>query len=118
MQASSALADRRGLISHAYAGPSTYHPKLGCPAPPRWPMIRVASVSSRRRVRQPGIDMVAIDRKAHWERIYSSRGEAGVSWYQSEPRLSLELIQSVAPSAGGRIIDVGGGASVLVDRLL
>ena len=62
--------------------------------------------------------MVAIDRKAHWESIYSTRGETGVSWYQSEPRLSLELIRSIAPPARGRIIDVGGGASVLVDRLL
>jgi SAM-dependent methyltransferase len=62
--------------------------------------------------------MVAIDRKAHWESVYSTKGETGVSWYQSEPRLSLELIRAVAPSARGRIIDVGGGASVLVDRLL
>jgi ubiquinone/menaquinone biosynthesis C-methylase UbiE len=59
-----------------------------------------------------------MDRKSHWEQIYSTRGETGVSWYQSEPRLSLELIRAVARSAGGRIIDVGGGASVLVDRLL
>jgi SAM-dependent methyltransferase len=62
--------------------------------------------------------MVDIDRKAHWDRIHSSKDETGVSWYQSEPRLSLELIRSVAPSARGRIIDVGGGASVLVDRLI
>jgi 2-polyprenyl-3-methyl-5-hydroxy-6-metoxy-1,4-benzoquinol methylase len=62
--------------------------------------------------------MVAIDCKAHWENVYQTKGETGVSWYQSDPRLSLELIRSVAPSAGGRIIDVGGGASVLVDRLL
>src|SRR5437762_7529301 len=62
--------------------------------------------------------MVAIDRKTHWERVYSTKGETGVSWYQAEPHLSLELILSVAPSAHGRIIDVGGGASVLVDRLL
>ena len=62
--------------------------------------------------------MVAIDRKAHWENVYQTKGETGVSWYQSDPRLSLELIRSVAPSAGGRIIDVGGGASHLVDRLL
>jgi SAM-dependent methyltransferase len=67
---------------------------------------------------QPGVEMAAIDRKAHWESVYTTGGDAGVSWYQSEPRLSLELIRSVAPSAGGRIIDVGGGASVLVDRLL
>ncbi|MGB0070050.1 MAG: class I SAM-dependent methyltransferase, partial [Isosphaeraceae bacterium] len=35
-----------------------------------------------------------------------------------EPRLSLELIRAVVPATGGRIIDVGGGTSVLVDRLL
>jgi hypothetical protein len=62
--------------------------------------------------------MMAIDRRAHWERVYSTGGETGVSWYQAEPRLSLELIRAVAPSGRGRIIDVGGGASVLVDRLL
>jgi 2-polyprenyl-3-methyl-5-hydroxy-6-metoxy-1,4-benzoquinol methylase len=62
--------------------------------------------------------MVAIDRKAHWDSVYSTKGDTGVSWHQSEPRLSIELIRSVAPPARGRIIDVGGGASVLVDRLL
>ena len=62
--------------------------------------------------------MVATDRKEHWEWVYSTKGETGVSWYQREPRLSLELIRAVAPAAGGRIIDIGGGASGLVDRLL
>lgn len=62
--------------------------------------------------------MTENDRKAHWEAIYSTKAETGVSWYQDEPRLSLELIESVAPAQGGRILDVGGGASVLVDRLL
>ncbi|MFI5456081.1 MAG: class I SAM-dependent methyltransferase [Isosphaerales bacterium] len=57
------------------------------------------------------------DRKAHWEEVHTATPETGVSWYQAEPRLSLELIRAVAPG-GGRIIDVGGGASVLVDRLL
>ena len=41
-----------------------------------------------------------------------------MSWYQDEPRLSLELISAIAPDEGGRIVDIGGGASVLVDRLL
>jgi SAM-dependent methyltransferase len=62
--------------------------------------------------------MIATDRKDHWEHVYSTKAETGVSWYQDEPRLSLELIGAVAPAVGGRIIDVGGGASVLVDRLL
>jgi SAM-dependent methyltransferase len=62
--------------------------------------------------------MVEIDRKKHWEDVYATRGETGVSWYQTEPRLSLEWIRSITPARGGRIIDVGGGASALVDRLL
>src|SRR5947209_12293939 len=62
--------------------------------------------------------MIAMDRKTHWEDVYSTKAETGVSWYQDEPSLSLELIGAVAPAEGGRIIDVGGGASVLVDRLL
>ena len=62
--------------------------------------------------------MTTVDRKAHWERVYSANAETGVSWYQEEPRLSLELIRAFAPAEGGRVIDVGGGASVLVDRLL
>jgi|SRR6516164_351309 hypothetical protein len=62
--------------------------------------------------------MAGTRRKAHWEEVYATKGEAGVSWQQAEPRLSLELIRAAAPAAGGRIIDVGRGASVLVDRLL
>lgn len=62
--------------------------------------------------------MVTTNLKSHWETVYSTKAETGVSWYQEEPRLSLELIGAVAPAEGGRIIDVGGGASVLVDRLL
>jgi len=57
-------------------------------------------------------------RKAHWEAVYASKEATSVSWYQAEPLLSLKLIDAVRPSGGGRIIDVGGGASVLVDRLL
>jgi ubiquinone/menaquinone biosynthesis C-methylase UbiE len=62
--------------------------------------------------------MVRTDLKAHWDQIYTSREAADVSWYQAEPRLSLELIRAIAPASGGHIIDVGGGASLLVDRLL
>ena len=62
--------------------------------------------------------MIATDRKDHWEHVYSTKPETGMSWYQREPRLSLELIRAFAAPDGGRMIDVGGGASVLVDRLL
>ena len=57
------------------------------------------------------------DRKQHWERVYTSKSSLEVSWYQAEPRLSLELIEHSGIGRDAPIIDVGGGASVLVDRL-
>ena len=58
------------------------------------------------------------DRKRHWEAVYSNRLAKETSWHQEEPRLSLSLIDNAAVSADAALIDVGGGASLLVDRLL
>jgi 2-polyprenyl-3-methyl-5-hydroxy-6-metoxy-1,4-benzoquinol methylase len=58
-----------------------------------------------------------IDRKSHWERVYGSKAPQAVSWYQQEPALSLRLIANAGLSPDAPLIDVGGGASVLVDRL-
>ena len=54
----------------------------------------------------------------HWERIYQSTSASDVSWYQPTPAISLDLIRRVGPDPDTPIIDVGGGASTLVDRLL
>jgi len=61
---------------------------------------------------------MGFDRKGHWEGVYAAKTPAEVSWYQINPAVSLELIASSGISHTGRIIDVGGGASVLVDKLL
>ena len=58
-----------------------------------------------------------MDRRSHWDNVYHTKPATEVSWFEAEPTNSLSLIQSVAPS-GGRLIDVGGGASLLVDRLV
>jgi ubiquinone/menaquinone biosynthesis C-methylase UbiE len=58
------------------------------------------------------------NRSEHWEKIYQSKSPTEVSWYQPEARLSVELIRQVAPGLDAPIIDVGGGASTLVDGLL
>jgi ubiquinone/menaquinone biosynthesis C-methylase UbiE len=54
----------------------------------------------------------------HWDRVYATKSTTGVSWFQREPAVSLRLIKSVAAGAPSSVIDIGGGASVLVDRLL
>jgi 2-polyprenyl-3-methyl-5-hydroxy-6-metoxy-1,4-benzoquinol methylase len=59
-----------------------------------------------------------MDPKAHWETIYRTKDVHEVSWFQSEARRSLELISRICPDRSAPIIDVGAGASVLVDNLL
>lgn len=59
------------------------------------------------------------ERKNHWEQVYSTKTPEEVSWYQKEAQPSLELIQSTGADPGqARIIDIGGGASVLTNNLL
>lgn len=54
----------------------------------------------------------------HWNRVYTTKAVDAVSWYQSQPKISLDLIAAANLPADAPIIDVGGGASVLVDHLL
>jgi SAM-dependent methyltransferase len=57
-------------------------------------------------------------RKNHWETIYQTKSPDEVSWYQSDPMLSMKLIKDSELEKGLGIIDVGGGTSLLVDHLL
>ena len=56
--------------------------------------------------------------KAHWERVYSEKAADSVSWFQNYPTLSMQLIHATGVGKNAAIIDVGGGASVLVDTLV
>lgn len=56
--------------------------------------------------------------KEHWEHVYTTKSETGVSWFQAHARQSVELIKRTGVSKDANIIDVGGGASTLVDDLL
>lgn len=54
----------------------------------------------------------------HWNGVYGKRAVDQVSWFQHEARLSLDLIDACQLEAEASIVDVGAGASVLVDGLL
>jgi len=56
--------------------------------------------------------------KQHWEQVYQRRVLSEVSWYELEPKKSLELIRASGIGRHDPIIDVGGGGSYLVDALL
>ena len=57
-------------------------------------------------------------RQAHWEGVYSKKGEHEVSWFQEHPEPSLDLIADVGATPASAVIDIGGGASRLADHLL
>ncbi len=54
----------------------------------------------------------------HWDAVYRTKSITDVSWYEPHPDKSLELIRNSAIELTDPIIDVGGGASFLVDDLL
>jgi trans-aconitate methyltransferase len=58
------------------------------------------------------------DRQAHWQNVYATKAEKEVSWFQENPAQSLDLIAATGIRSDADIIDVGGGASRLVDGLL
>jgi SAM-dependent methyltransferase len=61
--------------------------------------------------------MTEFNRKQHWEQVYTDKSPLEVSWYQKEPAISLQLIENSGIDKAASIIDVGGGASLLVDYL-
>ena len=56
--------------------------------------------------------------KQHWEQVYKTKGANSVSWFQEHAQQSLQLIRQTGVQRDAGIIDVGGGASTLVDDLL
>jgi ubiquinone/menaquinone biosynthesis C-methylase UbiE len=56
--------------------------------------------------------------KDHWEKVYTTKAADGVSWYQPHAEQSMALIRASGAAKDASIVDVGGGASTLVDDLL
>jgi SAM-dependent methyltransferase len=62
--------------------------------------------------------MDTTERRAHWENVYTTKTEDEVSWFQEYPAMSLDLIHASGVGKDDAIIDIGGGASRLVDALV
>lgn len=58
------------------------------------------------------------DRQKHWTQVYETRPADSVSWFQAEPAPSLAALDRLRLDPSSALIDVGGGASNLVDALL
>ncbi|MGQ9371300.1 class I SAM-dependent methyltransferase [Azospirillum sp. ST 5-10] len=62
--------------------------------------------------------MTRRQRQDHWQGVYSRTASDAVSWHQDHPAASLALIRASGVAPDTRLVDVGGGASTLVDHLL
>ena len=59
-----------------------------------------------------------MNKQAHWENVYQTKGRDEVSWFSEHLDTSLRLITDNSGGKDAAIIDVGGGNSNLVDDLL
>lgn len=62
--------------------------------------------------------MSNFDRKTHWENIYQTKQLKDVSWFQPTPETSLGFFTQFKVPITAKVIDIGGGDSLLVDHLL
>lgn len=62
--------------------------------------------------------MIQSDEQDHWTHVYEDKAPAAVSWYQETPEPSLRALRRFGAARVFSLIDVGGGASKLVDALL
>ncbi|WP_339887094.1 class I SAM-dependent methyltransferase [uncultured Flavobacterium sp.] len=56
--------------------------------------------------------------KEHWEKVFTTKTETEVSWFQKKPETSIQLIQALKLPKDAKIIDIGGGDSYLIDSLI
>lgn len=63
-------------------------------------------------------EAVEKERRAHWQGVYGAKSPGEVSWFQERPDVSLELIEATGLANDASMLDVGAGASTLVDHLL
>jgi SAM-dependent methyltransferase len=56
--------------------------------------------------------------REHWDRVYQTRTPDSVSWYQPSPAPSLAALERIGVPRSAALIDIGGGASSLIDHLL
>ncbi|SMO48023.1 class I SAM-dependent methyltransferase [Flavobacterium nitrogenifigens] len=59
-----------------------------------------------------------MSKKEHWENVFSTKKENEVSWYQTNPETSIKAILKSNLPKNAKIIDIGGGDSYLIDKLL
>lgn len=58
------------------------------------------------------------NKKEHWEKVFSTKAETEVSWYQQKPETSIKFFTENNIPKEAKILDIGGGDSYLMDHLL
>jgi SAM-dependent methyltransferase len=54
----------------------------------------------------------------HWQSVYRAKSATDVSWFRPHLEVSLELMKQAGLNPSSRVVDIGAGASTLVDDLI
>ncbi len=57
-------------------------------------------------------------KKEHWEKIFATKPQEKLTWFQNHPKALVECLHTIELSKDGSIIDIGGGDSLVPDTLL
>src|SRR5688572_28658709 len=55
--------------------------------------------------------------RSHWDRVYA-KGERDVSWYETVPAVSMQMMEAAGVGPDTCVVDIGGGDSRLIDQLV
>ena len=80
--------------------------------------FRKSSSNMKKKELNEGVFMLEQAKEDYWEDIYQAKKSKELGWFQSNPIVSLELIETAGLPLHAKLIDVGGGDSLLVDYLL
>lgn len=105
------MASRFRAVTELSAASRLTHYSLLIP-----PSIKIVGNNNSNRIF--AIYILKMDKKTHWEKVYSTKQLNEVSWYQPNPSVSLTFIQELGIPRQASVIDIGGGDSLLADHLL
>jgi SAM-dependent methyltransferase len=58
------------------------------------------------------------EQSSYWEEVHAGKDAAGVSWWQDEDAVWVDLVEAAGAGPDAHVVDIGSGSSTLPDALI